>query len=50
MGKKLNKEQMRTAFEVLQDVFKPFFADVVEIGLAKVNPHEDVILFSCSDK
>ena len=42
MGKKLNKEQMVTAFSVLQDGFMPFDADVVGIGLAKVNPHEDV--------
>lgn len=46
MGKKLNKEQMITAFSVLQDGFAPFDANVVEIGLAKVNPHEDVERFT----
>lgn len=46
IGKKLNKEQMLTAFSVLQDGFAPFDADVVEIGLAKVNPHEDVERFT----
>jgi len=33
------------AFEVLQKSFSVFNAKVVEIGLAKVNPHEDVERF-----
>ena len=43
LGKTLDKKQMRIAFEVLQDNFIPFSAQVTEIGLAKVNPHEDVV-------
>ena len=45
LGKTLNKVQMRQAFEMMQDSFAPFEATVTEIGLAKVNPHEDVIRF-----
>lgn len=45
LGKKLDKEQMQKAFEVMQESFVPFTAKVVEIGLAKVNPHEDVVKF-----
>lgn len=43
LGKTLDKEQMKKAFAVMQDSFAPFSAKVVEIGLAKVNPHEDVM-------
>ena len=43
LGKTLNKEQMRTAFCVLQESFLPFEGQVTELGLAKVNPHEDVV-------
>lgn len=42
LGKTLTKEQMRTAFEVMQEEFAPFDADVVKLGLAKTNPHEDL--------
>ena len=42
LGKTLTKEQMRIAFEVLQEEFVPFDATVVKIGLAKTNPHEDL--------
>ena len=42
LGKTLSKEQMREAFAVMQDNFQPFEASVTQIGLAKVNPHEDV--------
>lgn len=45
LGKTLDKEQMIKAFEVLQKNFSVFNAKVVEIGLAKVNPHEDVERF-----
>ncbi len=43
IGKTLEKEQMIAAVRVLQDAFVPFEAAVAEIGLAKVNPHEDVL-------
>lgn len=45
LGKTLTKEQMRTAFAIMQEQFQPFTATVTEIGLAKVNPHEDVVRF-----
>ena len=38
MGKTLSKEQMTVAFGVLQ-----FDALVTEVGLAKVNPHVDIV-------
>lgn len=43
MGKTLSKEQMAVAFGVLQEVFVPFDALVTEVGLAKVNPHADIV-------
>lgn len=46
LGKKLTMEQMQCAVRVMQKNFAPFRAMVTEIGLAKVNPHEDVIRFS----
>ena len=45
LGKTLDKEQMRTAFGVLQESFFPFEGQITELGLAKVNPHEDVVRF-----
>lgn len=45
LAKTLDKAQMRKAFEVMQGCFVPFAAKVTEIGLAKVNPHEDVKRF-----
>lgn len=42
LGKQLSKEQMKAAFEVVQNGFVPFEGKIVSIGLAKTNPHEDV--------
>lgn len=42
LGKTLSKEQMQIAFTVLQEKFVPFTGKVMELGLAKTNPHEDV--------
>ena len=42
LGKTLTKEQMRIAFEVMQEGFAPFDATVLKIGLDKTNPHEDL--------
>ena len=50
IGKKLTKDQMKEAFGVLQDSFVPFYGRVTEIGLARVNPHEDVIRIKLGDK
>ena len=42
IAKKLSKDEMRIAFEVLQDSFGMFEGEVVRIGLAKPNPHRDI--------
>ncbi len=42
LAKKLDKNQMRGAFEYLQDNFSPFEATVESLGLSKVNPHKDI--------
>ena len=47
-GKKLDKEQMIKALEVFQGGFAPFDATITELGLAKVNPHEDVERFAAT--
>ena len=44
LGKTLEQQQMKAAFEVLQKHFKPFEAKVVSVGLAKTNPHEDITI------
>ncbi len=41
LGKTLTISQLQEAFKVTQD-FKPFTGQIVKIGLAKVNPHDDV--------
>ena len=43
IGKKLSKEEMKVAFEVLQNSFGMFSGDVVKIGLAKTNPYQDIV-------
>lgn len=45
LGKTLDKDQMMKAFCVMQENFVPINARVTQIGLAKVNPHEDVVRF-----
>lgn len=42
IAKKLSKEEMQAAFEVLQNGFGVFEGEVVKIGLAKPNPHRDI--------
>lgn len=44
LGKKLNKEQMQTAFEIMQSQFGVFESQVIRLGLAKTNPHTDLIM------
>lgn len=46
VGKTLDKVQMQKAFQTMQEKFIPFTARFGEIGLAKVNPHEDVAKFT----
>ena len=43
LGKKLSKEQMQEAFAVMQEQFVPMEVTVSEIGLAKTNPHQDLV-------
>lgn len=45
LGKTLTKEQMLGAVSILQDGFVPMTAEITEIGLARVNPHEDIVRF-----
>ena len=42
IAKKLSKEEMQIAFEVLQSGFGIFEGEVVRIGLAKPNPYRDI--------
>lgn len=43
IGKKLSKEEMQVAFEVMQNSFQVIEGTVVKIGLAKPNPHRDIV-------
>ena len=43
IGKKLSKEEMKVAFDVMQNSFGMFKGQVVKIGLAKTNPYREVV-------
>ena len=45
LGKKLTKEQLRVAFELMQNHFGVFEGTVTKVGIAKTNPYMDVALF-----
>ena len=45
IGKKLSKEEMLTAFHILQNQFGYFEGTVTKIGLAKTNPYEDLVTY-----
>lgn len=45
IGKKLSREEMQIAFQVLQHQFGPFIGQITKIGLAKSNPYEDIVLW-----
>ena len=45
LGKTLSRDQMQHAFAAIQDKFSVFEARITELGLAKVNPHDDVLRF-----
>ena len=49
IGKKLSKEEMKTAFEILQENFSVFEGTVTHIGLAKPNPHRDLMCVELKD-
>ena len=42
LAKYLTKEQMKEAFEIMQNQFAPFEGCVTKIGLAKTNPYRDL--------
>ena len=46
LGKTLEPEQMREAFSYLQKSFVPMEAKIEEIGVAKTNPHRDILRIS----
>lgn len=46
LAKTLSKIEMQQAFSVVQEKFSVFQAQVTELGLAKVNPHNDVLRFA----
>lgn len=50
IAKKLNDEQIRQAFKILQKEFQPFQAKITRIALSKTNPYEDIISFDLKDK
>ena len=43
LGKCLDKEQMKQAFAVLQDLFMPIDGWIAKIGLSTVNPYREVL-------
>lgn len=45
LAKRLTKEQMKSAFEVMQNQFAPFDGRVTKIGLAKTKPYTDLAVF-----
>lgn len=42
IAKKLSKEKMKVAFEVMQNQFQVFEGMVTKIGLAKTNPYHEI--------
>lgn len=50
IAKRLTKEQMVQAFQVLQNYFTPMDGRVVRIGIAKTNPHRDIKVWELSGK
>lgn len=45
VGKKLSKEEMVAAFQVIQNQFGVFHGMVTQLGLAKTNPYQEIALF-----
>jgi 2'-5' RNA ligase len=50
LAKKLKKEQMQKAFCILQEQFRPSEGMITKIGLARVNPHEDISIFQLKQR
>lgn len=49
IGKTLSQEEMKKAFEVLQNQFAPFKGKITKIGLAKTNPYQDIAVFELKE-
>lgn len=49
LGKKLTKEQMTMAFELMQNQFMIFQGTVTKIGIAKTNPYIDIKIYNLKD-
>ena len=46
IGKKLSKEEMQIAFQIMQEQFQVMEGRIVRMGLSKPNPHRDLVTFS----
>ena len=44
IGKKLSREEMLMAFQMMQNQFGVFSGEAVKIGLAKTNPYRDLVV------
>ena len=49
IGKKMSQEEMRKAFEVMQNQFASFSGTVTKIGLARSNPYWDIVTFELKE-
>ena len=49
IGKTLTKEQMQSAFAILQENYGVFDSTVTKIGLARTNPHRDIKVYSLNE-
>ena len=45
VGKKLSNEEMKIAFNVMQNQFGVFEGKITKIGLAKTNPYQNILMF-----
>lgn len=45
IGKKLSQEELEQAFSVLQHQFGVFSGQIIELGLAKTNPYDNLVVF-----
>lgn len=44
IGKKLLKEEMQIAFQIMQEQFQVMEGKIVRLGLSKPNPHQDLMI------
>lgn len=49
LGKTLSKEEMRCAFEVMQNCFVPFEGRITSLGLARTKPYEELLHISIDE-